>query len=114
LDLVIFPNIPLLESYNCYYHRALLAWIFCMITMIVGSLMTEPPPPHKTDGIIWSPRYARLPEDLRKRYSGIRDFRIWWALFVLIMAGLYCAFLVFRLKHPINMIDGWPSNPTAS
>ena len=112
LDQVIFPKVPFLEAYNSYYHRALLAWIFCMFTMIIVSLMTEPPPPQKTDGIIWSPSYARLPEDLRKRYSGIRDFRIWWALFVISMACLYCAFLVFRLQHPTNMIDGWPRSLT--
>ena len=97
----------MLTPYNCYYHRALLAWIFCIGVMIVASLLTDPPPPEKTQGIIWSPRYARLPEALQRRYSGIRDFRIWWGLFVVIVAGLYCAFLVNRLKHPINMINGW-------
>src|SRR5205085_3091086 len=30
LELVIFPNVRLLAPYNCYYHRALLAWVFCM------------------------------------------------------------------------------------
>ncbi len=112
LDQVIFPNVPVLQQFNDkYYHRALLAWIFCMLTMVITSLLTQPPPPEKTEGIIWGPRYARLPEDLRKRYRGIKDFRIWWALFVIIMGGLYCAFLVFRLKHPINMINGWPPSP---
>jgi len=108
LERVIFPNVAALAPYNCYYHRALLAWVFCMLVMIIASLLTDPPPPEKTDGIIWSTRYARLPDELARRYSGIKDFRLWWGLFVLVMAGLYCAFLVNRFKHPINMFNGWP------
>jgi SSS family solute:Na+ symporter len=98
-----------LGRFNTYNHRALCAWIFCMLVMIITSLLTAPPPREKTDGIIWSRRYALLPPDLQRRYSGIRDFRLWWGLYVLIMAALYGAFLYNRLKHPINMINGWPS-----
>jgi SSS family solute:Na+ symporter len=108
LDLVIFPKVRLLEPYNSYQNRAILAWIFCMITMIVASWLTEAPPPEKTDGIIWSRRYALLPPDLQRRYRGLKDFRLWWALYIVIMAALYGAFLYNRLKHPINMINGWP------
>jgi hypothetical protein len=73
--------------------------------------LTDPPPPEKTEGIIWSRQSALLPVDLQRRYGGIKDFRLWWGLFVLIMAGTYVAFVVYRIKHPINMINGW--SPTA-
>lgn len=101
LERVIFPNVN-------YYHRALLAWMFCMIVMIVASWLTAPEPAAKIEGIIWSRRYARLPDDLQRRYSGIKDFRLWWGLFVVVMAGLYGAFAIQRWRHPINMINGWP------
>lgn len=105
LERWILPNVN-------YYHRAILAWVFCMIVMVVASLLDQPPPAEKIEGIIWSPRYALLPDDLQRRYSGIKDFRLWWALFVLLMAGVYIAFAVQRLRHPINMINGW--KPPAS
>jgi SSS family solute:Na+ symporter len=107
LERVIFPHVAMLTPYNNYYHRALLAWIFCMIVMIAASLLTMPPPPEKTEGIIWTGRYALLPRELQQRYRGIKDFRLWWGVFVVIMAGIYVAFLVNRMKHPVNMIDGW-------
>jgi len=108
IDQVIFPRIPALAEYNCYYHRAFLAWIFCMLTMIVTSLATKPPPEEKTGAIIWNRRHAMLPPELQRRYGGLKDFRLWWGVFLVLMIGLYCAFLVNRLKHPINMINGWP------
>ena len=33
---------------------------------------------------------------------------LWWGLFILMMACLYGAFVFQRLRHPINMINGWP------
>ena len=91
-----FRHIPWLIPYKTYQHPALVAWVFCMGTMIVISLLTPPPPPEKTDGIIWSPAYARLPEALSARYHGIRDWRIWWALFVVGILGIYGFFAWFQ------------------
>src|SRR5262249_8007039 len=82
LDTWLFPQIPLLMPYNTYLHRALLAWIFCMAVMILVSLFTAAPAPEKIAGIIWNPRYALLPAEEQRRYSGWKDFRIWWLLFV--------------------------------
>jgi Na+/proline symporter len=100
LDTWLFPNIGFLAPYNTYLHRALLAWMFCMAVMILTSLMTESPPPEKTNGIIWTPQYASLPAALQARYSGWKDFRIWWALFVAIGFSIYGFFIWFRLQHP--------------
>jgi hypothetical protein len=78
----------------------LLAWIFCMATMIIVSPSTQPPDPEKIKGIIWSPQYAMLPPDQKRRYSGWKDFRIWWLLFIGIILSIYGCFLWFRLRHP--------------
>jgi SSS family solute:Na+ symporter len=100
LDAWLFSRISFLAPYKTYYHRALLAWIFCMLVMITVSLATRPPAPEKTEGIIWSPRYAALPAEEQRKYGGWKDFRIWWLLFVLIVLSIYGFFLWFRLEHP--------------
>jgi SSS family solute:Na+ symporter len=99
LERYIFPHVVLLRPYNNYLHRALLAWIFCMLVMIIVSLLTAPPPRERTEGIIWKPAYAPLPPDLQKRYRGWKDFRIWWALFVGIILSLYGFFVWFRFHY---------------
>jgi SSS family solute:Na+ symporter len=96
----LFPHVRALRPYNVYQHRALLAWIFCMLVMIVVSLLTPPPASEKTEGIIWSPRYALLPAKDQARYRGLKDFRIWWALFVAIVLSIYGFFIWFRFQHP--------------
>jgi hypothetical protein len=67
-----------------------------MAVMIIVSLLTEPPPPEKTDGIIWSPSYAKLPEELRRKYGGWKDYRIWWAIFVVSTLSIYGFFFWFQ------------------
>jgi SSS family solute:Na+ symporter len=104
LTLYAFPRLAFLKPYNTYQHPALVSWFFCMAVMIVVSLSTAPPPPDKTTGIIWSPSYAALPADERARYSGIKDWRLWWLLFVGIVLAIYAFFLWFRLQHPVKML----------
>lgn len=100
LEKVLFPQIAFLSAYNTYNHRALGAWIFCMAVMIGVSLLTTPAPLEKTAGIIWNKTYASLPEEEQRRYSGWKDWRLWWALFVAITLTIYGCFLWFRLQHP--------------
>ena len=100
LDTWLFPSIAWLAPYNTYLHRALLAWIFCMLVMIAVSLFTAPPPAINSDGIIWSRAYAALPAEEQRRYGGWKDFRIWWLLFVGIVLSIYGFFLWYRLQHP--------------
>ena len=100
LDVWLFPGIALLAPYNTYLHRALLAWVFCMTVMIVTSLLTAPPPREKTEGIIWTPRYAALPAAEAQRYSGWKDFRLWWVIFVGIVLCIYTYFIWRRIQHP--------------
>jgi SSS family solute:Na+ symporter len=99
-----FPYIPFLQPYKTYQHPAFVAWVFCMFVMIVTSLLTEPPPADKTKGIIWSPQYAALPPDQQRKYSGWKDWRLWWLLFVGSVLGIYGFFLWFRFQHPVDML----------
>jgi SSS family solute:Na+ symporter len=99
-----FPTFDFLRPYNTYNHRAFVAWGFCMTVMIVTSLLTEPPPKEKTEGIIWSARYAALPEDQQNKYSGWKDWRLWWGLFVGTVLAIYAFFLWFQLRHPVDTL----------
>jgi SSS family solute:Na+ symporter len=98
LKLVIF-KLPALKPYGAPHHLALACWIFSMIVMIGVSLATAPPPREKTEGIIWSPRYARLPQAESEKYTGLRDWRIWWVLFILVVLGLYGFFFWYQFAR---------------
>jgi hypothetical protein len=41
-----------------------------------------------------------LPAAEAAKYTGLRDYRLWWALFVGSVLLIYTVFLVFRLRHP--------------
>jgi SSS family solute:Na+ symporter len=103
LTLYAFPRFELLKPYNTYQHPALVSWFFCMAVMIVTSLLTAPPP-EATDGIIWSARYANLPAEQRMRYSGLKDWRLWWLLFVASVLAIYGFFLWLRFQYPVRML----------
>jgi SSS family solute:Na+ symporter len=90
----------LLGKYNTFNHRALVAWSACMTVMIVVSLLTAPPPEEKTKGIIWNKSFLQLPPDLRERYRGLKDWRLWWLIFIGIVLSIYGFFLYYRLQHP--------------
>ena len=90
----------LLGAYNTFNHRALVAWIFCMVVMIAASLATAPPPREKTEGIIWNKSYLMLPPEEQNKYRGLKDWRVWWGIFVGIVLSIYGFFLWFRFRHP--------------
>src|SRR4051812_23124304 len=87
-----------------YLHRAFFTWCFCVIVMAVVGFLTEPPPAEKVAPILWTPQYARLPAEEKQRYRGVKDFRIWWLLFVGIILAIYAFFLWFRFQHPVKML----------
>jgi SSS family solute:Na+ symporter len=86
-----------------YLHRAFFTWCFCVLVMAVVSYLTTPPPAEQVEPILWSRKYARLPEEEKRRYTGWKDFRIWWLLFVGIILAIYGFFLWFRFQHPVPM-----------
>jgi SSS family solute:Na+ symporter len=89
-----------LGRFNTFNHRAIVAWAVCMSIMIVASFLTAPPPREKTEGIIWNRSYLMLPADEQKKYIGLKDWRIWWGLFVGIVLCIYGFFIWFRFQHP--------------
>jgi SSS family solute:Na+ symporter len=102
LQYVLFERLPWLHSYSNYLHRALISWAFCMIIMVTSSLLTSPPEPERIKGVIWSLRYALLPQKLQAVYGGWKDFRIWWLIFITLVLSIYGFFLWFRFQHPEN------------
>ncbi len=90
----------LLGNYNTFNHRALCTWVVCMLTMFIVSLATAPPPEEKIRGIIWNRSFLQLPPDERAKYTGLKDWRIWWALFVGIVLCIYAFFVWHRLQNP--------------
>jgi solute:Na+ symporter, SSS family len=97
---VIFERVAFLKPYSTYNHRALAAWLFCMIVMIMVSLLTAPPPDEKTRGIIWNKSFLQLPPEERAKYRGLKDWRLWWILFVGLTLSIYGFFLWWRIQHP--------------
>ncbi|HXU75331.1 MAG TPA: sodium/solute symporter, partial [Methylomirabilota bacterium] len=89
-----------LGPYNTFNHRALCAWLFCMVIMVGVSYLTAPPPQENLAGILWNKSYLSLPPEEAQRYRGFKDWRIWWAIFVGIVLSIYGFFLWFRLQHP--------------
>ena len=100
LEQVLWDRIEWLTPYRrAYQHSALLTWVFSMIVMITVSLLTKPPPREKTEGIIWNRSYLKLPQEMRQRYGGWKDFRLWWLLFIGIVLGIYGFFVWFDLSR---------------
>jgi SSS family solute:Na+ symporter len=93
-------RLPVFAPYANYLHRAVISWVFCMVVMISVSLLTAPPAREKIKGMIWSRQYAPLPAGEQARYSGWKDLRIWWLLFIGTVLSIYGFFLWFRLQHP--------------
>src|SRR5205814_9810203 len=99
LQFYLFKRVPFLAPYANYLHRALISWAFCMLVMIATSLATQPPPPEKTNGIIWSRKYAALPAAEQAVHSGWQDLRLWWLIFIGSGLSIYSFFLWFRFQH---------------
>jgi SSS family solute:Na+ symporter len=96
----LWDAIPWLTPYKrAYQHSALLSWIFCMIVMVTTSLLTAPPPKEQVDRIIWNRSYLNLLPDLRDRYRGWKDFRIWWLIFVAAVLSIYGSFIWFNVSR---------------
>jgi SSS family solute:Na+ symporter len=93
-------KLPTLAPYANYLHRALISWVFCMAVMIATSLATRPPELAKIEGMIWNRRYAPLPPAEQARYSGWKDLRLWWLIFIGTALSIYGFFLWFRFQHP--------------
>jgi SSS family solute:Na+ symporter len=90
----------LLGRFNTFNHRALACWAFCMAVMVLASLATAPPSRERVEGIIWNKSFLSLPPEEREKYRGLKDWRIWWGLFVAIVLSIYGFFIWYRIQHP--------------
>jgi SSS family solute:Na+ symporter len=96
----LWDSIDALGPYKrAYQHSALLTWIFCMIVMVVTSLLTAPPPAEQVERIVWNRSFLKLPPELRARYGGWKNYVLWWALFVISVLAIYGFFLWFDLSR---------------
>jgi len=41
-----------------------------------------------------------LPPEERQKYRGLKDWRLWWLLFIGIVLAIYGFFLWYRIQHP--------------
>jgi len=85
---IVFPK-TFLAPYDSFPHHTFMVFVLSILCVIGISLFTRPKPEEELQGVIWDKSALRLPEDERARYGGIRDFRLWWAIMVLIIVGLY-------------------------
>jgi SSS family solute:Na+ symporter len=100
LEWIVWPRLPSLREYQAaYQHGALVTWLFCMTVMIGVSLLTSPPTPEQTQGIIWNRSFLHLPLDQRARYRGWKNYLLWWFVFVATVLSIYGFFLWFDLSH---------------
>src|SRR5262249_17136622 len=97
--LVVRP-FEFLGRFHTLYHSALFACLFFTLVMISTSLLTSPPPKEKTEGIIWNKSFLSLPPEEAQKYRGLKDWRIWWALFVGTVLAIYGWFLWHRIRNP--------------
>ena len=44
--------------------------------------------------------YLSLPAKEQAKYTGWKDWRLWWGLFVGIILSIYAFFLWWRFRHP--------------
>ncbi|PWU10634.1 MAG: sodium transporter [Verrucomicrobia bacterium] len=97
LEFVILERVPALRAYKAaYQHGAIVTWTWCVAVMAAVSLATAPPAEEKTAGIIWNRSYLSLLPEERAKYTGAKDFRIWWAVFVLGILAIYAFFFWFQ------------------
>jgi SSS family solute:Na+ symporter len=95
---VLFKRVGWLQPFDNWLNRTFVVWASCMVALVAVSLLTAPPDPEKTRGIIWSWRYARLPEGERERNRGVRNLLLWWSVFVGVMAALYAYVIWFQYR----------------
>lgn len=97
---VLFKQVAVLRPFDNWLNRTFVVWLTCLAAMAVISLVTPPPRPEQLEGIIWSPSMAALPEAERRSHGGIRSLFLWWAIFVVLMAGLYAFMFWFQFAGP--------------
>jgi SSS family solute:Na+ symporter len=100
VEYVLFKRVAWFLPFDNWLNRTFLVWITSIAVMVAVSLATRAPDPASIRDIIWSPRYARLPEAERARNRGFRSLFLWWAIFIGVMAALYAYLVWFQYWGP--------------
>lgn len=82
IQYVIFPGI-------IFWYRTILGFLTCTGIYIVVSLLTAPPPPEKTEGIIWSRALLKEAYPKGAKLNLRRNPFFWWVLCNVLLLGLY-------------------------
>jgi solute:Na+ symporter, SSS family len=98
VEAVLFKHVSWLVPFDNWLNRTFVVWISSMVLLIVISLLTSPPDPERTKGIIWTWKAAALPEAERQRNRGVRNLFLWWAIFIGLMALLYTYMIWFQFS----------------
>jgi SSS family solute:Na+ symporter len=74
-----------------FLNRAFFTFVFSLILIATISRFTKAADSAKTT-LTWNWSYARLPEDERARFTGFRNFYLWWGLWVGCVVVLFIKF----------------------
>jgi len=102
VEYYLFKHVSWLMPFDNWLNRTFLVWATSMLLLVILSLVTEPPDPEKTKGIIWSWKVAALPESQRQRNRGLRNLFLWWCIFIVLMGALYAYMMWFQFAGPAS------------
>ena len=74
-------------------NRAAFNWAICFAAMIAFTYFIRRNPEESFDpDILWTPRWARLPENERPLNRGGRNILLWWLVVIAVSFGLFIYF----------------------
>ncbi len=100
VEYVLFKRVEVLMPYDNWLIRTLVVWLTSMFLMVTVSLLTRRPKPEQVEGIIWSAATAKLPAAERERNRGMRNFALWWLIYIGIVAAGYGFIIWFQFWGP--------------
>lgn len=79
---------------SSFLNRTLVNWSACMAVMIILSFCTKPPSAKNLrDGIIWKPKYSRLPVEERQSIPFYKSLGFWTVIMLIGFIIVYCRFI---------------------
>jgi hypothetical protein len=84
----LFPKTGL-APYDSFPHHTFTVFLFSIICILVISPFTKPKPASELQGVNWDKSALTIPESERSLNRGLRDFRLWWLIMVLVITTLY-------------------------
>ena len=75
-----------------FLNRAFVNWLLCLLLIGWITVATAQPEYQRAKDIIWRPAYARLPETERKRFTGWKNFYLWWGVALVLRIIVYIVY----------------------